>query len=105
MKATVDELLIFDYEGCSKCRKKIEEGPCVGCGEGVAKGKFWVAQLMLKDETSELAAFVFDEQIVGAFRLARKGTVLTARIKSTLRKVAEETIVSNVLTGVVSIQF
>ncbi len=77
----------------------------MGCGEGVAKGKFWVAQLMLKDETSELAAFVFDEQIVGAFRLARKGTVLTARIKSTLRKVAEETIVSNVLTGVVSIQF
>lgn len=89
MTAKVEELLIFDYEGCSKCRKKLEEGLCVGCGEGVAKGKFWVAQLMLQDETGEMASFVFDEQIVGAFRLARKGTILTARIKSTQRKVAE----------------
>lgn len=101
----MDELLIFDYEGCSKCRKKFEEGPCVGCGEGIGRGKFWVAQLMLKDETGEMASFVFDEKIVGAFRLARKGTVLTARIKSTQRKVAEETIVSNVLNSIISIKF
>jgi hypothetical protein len=103
--AKVDEILIFDYEGCSKCRKKIEEGHCLSCGEGVAKDQFWVAQLLLKDETAEMVTFVFDEQILGAFRLARKGTVVTGRIKSTYRKIGEERVVSNVLTGVTSIQF
>ena len=31
--ATVQDILIFDYEGCSKCRKKIEAGPCLSCGD------------------------------------------------------------------------
>ena len=31
--ATVQDVSIFDYEGCSKCRKKIEAGPCLTCGE------------------------------------------------------------------------
>jgi hypothetical protein len=83
--ATIEEILIFDYEGCSKCRKKIEDESCKACGEGVAKGKFWIAQLLLKDETGEITTFVFDEKILGAFRLARRGTVVTGRIKSTIR--------------------
>jgi rRNA maturation endonuclease Nob1 len=28
----IAEILIFDYEGCSKCRKKIEVGSCLTCG-------------------------------------------------------------------------
>ena len=30
--AKIEEILIFDYEGCSKCRKKLEGVPCVSCG-------------------------------------------------------------------------
>lgn len=98
-------MLVFDYDGCSKCRKKIDEQSCKACGEEVPKGKFWVAQLSLKDESGEILAFVFDEKILGAFRLAKKGTLVTGKIKSSIRTIGEEKTASNVLTGVNSIQF
>lgn len=52
-----------------------------------------------------MLAFVFDENILGAFRLAKKGTTVTAKLKSSIRSIADEQTTSNVLTGVLSITF
>ena len=52
-----------------------------------------------------MVVLVFDEKILGAFRLAKKGTMVTSRIKSTYRATGDKNVVSNVLTAVMSLQF
>lgn len=52
-----------------------------------------------------MVAFVFDEKILGAFRLAKKGTTFTSKIKSTYRHSGDKKIVSNVVTAVISFHF
>lgn len=100
----VSEVNIFPYEGCSNCRKKLEGEACMGC-PNARKEKFWVCQMLLVDESAEAVVFVFDGRIQGAMRLARKGSTLLGKVKSTIREEGDELVQSHILTDLHSIHY
>ena len=55
----------------------------MGCAS-TTKQKFWVCQMLLVDETAEAVVFVFDHKVQGAMKLARKGSILIGKVKSTI---------------------
>jgi hypothetical protein len=52
----------LDYEGCSKCKKKIEENSCFQCGSNMAKKTYHYLRVTLEDDTGMLESAVFDEE-------------------------------------------
>jgi hypothetical protein len=102
---TIKECEIFNYEGCVDCHKKLEDENCTFCHKPANKGKFDIIQLLLEDESGMIEVFAFDKSVQGVLAYCKKGSNMTARVKSTIRQQAGDEITSHILSSIQSINF
>ena len=85
----------------------MEGSLCAHCKSEVETEIFWVCQLEVVDRTSSCVLFVFNSKEQEMLKHSKKGSIIKAKIRSTIRLDAtgETNIESHTLVGIVSIQF
>jgi hypothetical protein len=83
----------------------LEDENCAFCQKPASKGTFSIVQLLLEDESGMIEVFAFDKSVQGVLAYCKKGSTMTARVKSTVRLQGEDEITSHILSSVQSISF
>lgn len=100
--ASVIFLEELNYEGCSKCKKKIEENGCFQCGSNVGKKSYQYLRITLENDTGMLESAVFDEESQEVVKKMKNNEKIAFLIKSSTKRNLEtnEPFVSHVITKV-----
>jgi len=85
----------------------MESPVCSHCGVETDKATFWVCQLEVEDNTDSCTLYVFNSKEQEMLHHAKKGSMIKAKIRSTIRldSTGDNNIESHTLVGIVSIQF
>jgi hypothetical protein len=99
---SVNFLEELNYEGCSKCKKKIEENGCFQCGSNVTKKNYQYLRITLNDDTGMLESVVFDEESQKVVKKMKNNEKIAFLIKSSTKRNLDtnEPYVSHVVTKV-----
>lgn len=99
--ASVNFLEELNYEGCSKCKKKVEGNGCYQCGSDVTKKTYQYLRVTLEDDTGMLESAVFDEENQLVVKRMTQNSKIAFLIKSSTKRNLEtnEPFVSHVITG------
>jgi coenzyme F420-reducing hydrogenase beta subunit len=99
---SVNFLEELNYEGCSKCKKKIGENGCFQCGSNVAKQTYQYLKVILEDGTGMLESAIFDGESQKAIKNLKPNDKIAFLIKSSAKRNLEtnEPYTSHVITGV-----
>ena len=100
--ASVNFLEELNYEGCSNCKKKIEQNGCFQCGSNVTKKTYQYLKVILEDDTGMFESAVFDEESQEVVKKMKPNDKIAFLIKSSAKRNLEtnEPYLSHVVTGV-----